>query len=137
MRVNPNGEIGWSSGILAYHINGHNFFRLRDVAYMLDGTESQFEVSWDETSSVISITAGQVYTPVGGEREWIEFPRPPRTQEAIPTAATILIDGEEVNLTAYHIDGNNFFMLRELGDLLGFAVDWDAEMDTILIFTDV
>jgi|GEM_PF-2516856 len=134
VRVNPDGEIRWSYNRLAYHIDGHNFFRLRDIAYLLNDTESRFDVSWGGENNVVLITTGYAYTAVGSYMEWIGGGF---VHEAIPTEATILIDGEEVNLTAYHIDGNNFFMLRELGDLLGFVVDWDAEMDTILIFTDV
>ena len=32
-----------------YNTDGYNYFKLRDIAYVLDGTESQFGVSFDAT----------------------------------------------------------------------------------------
>jgi len=125
-------EQNWGYGFRAYNIEGHNFFQLREVAYVLNGTESQFEVSWDSENNAILITTGESYTPVGREMSGRGVSR---IREAIPTSATIFINGTEANLTAYHIDGNNYFMLRELGALIGFDVDWDGERQTILINT--
>jgi len=33
---------------------------------------------------------------------------------AIPTTSSIYLDGNEVLLTAYNIEGNNYFMLRDI-----------------------
>ena len=42
-----------------------------------------------------------------------------------------MIDGVvRTDLTVYNIGGSNFFKLREMGDALGFAVDYDAETNT-------
>jgi hypothetical protein len=54
---------------------------------------------------------------------------------AAPTTAAVFVDGQAAALRAYNIGGNNFFMLRDLGDALGFAVDWDGAANTILINT--
>jgi len=131
--VNPDDTTLAVSMPFPYHINGHNFFRVRDVAFMLNGTTSQFEVDWDAENNAILITTGIPYTPVGLE---ITGRGGARTHAVMPTTSTIFIDGEEVNLTSYHISGNNYFMLRELGALLGFDVDWDGENQTILINTN-
>ena len=34
----------------------------------------------------------------------------------------VLVDGQEVRLTAYNINGNNYVMLREIGRAVGFNV---------------
>ena len=34
----------------AYNINDNNYFKRRDIALQLSGTEKQFEVEWDETN---------------------------------------------------------------------------------------
>ena len=34
----------------AYMINNNNYFKLRDVAAMVNGSTKQFEVSWNETN---------------------------------------------------------------------------------------
>lgn len=38
----------------------------------------------------------------------------------------ILVDGQEVRLTAYNINGNNYVMLRDVGKTVGFEVYWDS-----------
>ena len=36
---------GVSKSFDAYNINGSNYFKLRDLAYVLNGTEKQFEIT--------------------------------------------------------------------------------------------
>jgi len=38
----------------------------------------------------------------------------------------IFIDGEEVELDAYNIDGSNYVKLRDIGEAVGFEVYWDG-----------
>ena len=38
----------------AYNIEGSNYFKLRDLAYVLNGTDKQFEVGWDAAANAIS-----------------------------------------------------------------------------------
>ena len=44
-------------------------------------------------------------------------------------------DGSEVQFTAYHIEGNNYFKLRDIGEAFDFGVDWDEAAATIRIDT--
>ena len=53
----------------AFLIDGSNFVMLRDIAYTLNGTESQFDVAWDESAGAINLLSGVAYTPVGGEMQ--------------------------------------------------------------------
>src|SRR5690606_13684686 len=39
----------------AYVINSNNYFKLRDLAHVVSGTEKQFEVSWDGANNTISL----------------------------------------------------------------------------------
>ena len=39
----------------------------------------------------------------------------------------ILVDGQEVRLTAYNINGSNYVRLRDIGKAVGFEVYWDSE----------
>ena len=107
-----------------YNIDGSNYFKLRDIAKLLSGTKSQFEVGWDNASQTISITTGSAYTAVGGELEV----RGDLSKQTKVSNQALLIDGAKVSsLSVYNIGGNNFFKLRDLGDILGFKVDWSAE----------
>jgi len=115
----------------AYNINDNNYFKLRDLAYILSGTEAQFEVEWDGKANAISLTSGQSYTVVGGEMEG----KGSGAKTPAPTNSKILLDGEEVAFTAYNIEDNNYFKLRDIGEALDFSVEWDGENNAILIDT--
>ncbi|MBR5756504.1 MAG: hypothetical protein IKX96_02990, partial [Firmicutes bacterium] len=113
-----------------YNISDYNYFKLRDIAKLLSGTGSQFEVGWDEATETISITTGDAYTEVGGELA----ERGDYSSTAKISNQTILIDGQKVSdLSVYNIGNNNFFKLRDLGNALGFDVSYDALTDTAVI----
>jgi len=115
----------------AYNILGNNYFKLRDLAYVLNGTPKQFEVGYDGKNDAISLIDGKPYTPVGGEMaskgKGIKTPT--------PTKSKIYLDGKEISPQAYNIDGNNYFKLRDIGEAFDFGVDWDGAKNTISIDT--
>jgi len=123
-----NGNI---TAFESYNIGGYNYFKLRDLAYVLSGTEKQFEVSWDSSNKAISLISGQPYTKVGGEMEGGAKGNKP----ASVTSSRIYLDGKEVSLQAYNIGGNNYFKLRDIGEKINFGVDWDKTKNTIAIDT--
>ena len=45
----------------------------------------------------------------------------------------ILVDGQEVRLTAYNINGNNYVMLREIGRAVGFNVYWNSDAKCVQV----
>lgn len=104
----------------AYKIGGNNYFKLRDVAAMLNGTSKQFSVGYD--GSVI-LTTGQPYQSVGGE---LSGPAS-GVQSASVSNNVVYINGVKAELTAYQIGGNNYFKLRDLGKALNFYVGWSQE----------
>ena len=114
----------------AYTIDGANYFKLRDLAYVLNGTEKQFEVGWDNASKTITLTSGSAYTANGSE-----MAKGGGAQSASVSASKLLIDGKEVSLTAYTIGGNNYFKLRDIGQAFDFGIGWDNASKTITIDT--
>ena len=123
-----NGE---SVSFDAYNINDNNYFKLRDLAYALSGTEKQFEVSWEGTANAIILTSDSPYTAVGGEMTG----KGEGNKTAMPTNSKIIMDNEEVQFTAYNIEDNNYFKLRDIGAAFDFGVDWDGANNTIVIDT--
>jgi hypothetical protein len=115
----------------AYNIKNNNYFKLRDLAYVLSGTEKQFEVGWDSSNNSISLTSGKPYTTVGGEMT----SKGAGVKTAHPTSSKIFLDGKEVAFTAFNIEGNNYFKLRDIGAVFDFGVDWDGPRNTIIINT--
>ncbi len=114
----------------AYNINGHNYFKLRDIAYILNRTDKQFAVVWNEEQNAIYLTTGQGYTAVGGEMQAVAGGA---AKTAALTDSWIYLNSKEVYITAYNINDNNYFKLRDLGGYLDFGVDWDGSADTIKI----
>lgn len=118
--------------IAAYGINGNNYFKLRDLAALLSGTQAQFQVGWNDATRTITLTTGQSYTAVGGELARSDG----LNRFGNPTTSPIYVDGVLTDFTAYNIGGNNYFKLRDLGQALGFNVTWDDATRTVSILTD-
>lgn len=113
-----------------YNINGSNYFKLRDIACLLMDKGAGFSVDYDSASRVIDLKKGGSYEPDGSELVIGED----RSATAVRSNQPVKVDGQDVKLTAYNLGGNNFFKLRDLGDALGFGVDYDSETRTVLIY---
>ncbi len=117
-----------------YNINGANYFKLRDMAALLNGTASQFSVNYDAATGTILIKTGEAYTPVEGD---LTVPAAEKAAEkaagAVKSAQSLMINGESAYLAPYNIGGNNYFALRDLGSALGFGVDYDSATGTMLV----
>lgn len=115
----------------AYNINDNNYFKLRDVAMAINGTEKQFSVFWDGNKNAISLISRGAYTPVGGE-----LAKGDGTSKASAmTSSVVYKDEKPVNFSAYNINDNNYFKLRDLGEAFNFDVSWDAANNCIIIDT--
>ncbi len=107
--------------------NGYdtNYVKLRDVAYVLNGTNAQFNVEWYGAVRVNSGTAyspngSEMYTPYSGNRAYTK------------PGGTTVVDGTDRYLDAILLNdddggGYTYYKLRDLGDALGFTVDWSSE----------
>lgn len=119
-RVDPQG----------YNINGYNFYKLRDIAYILNGTDSQFNVTWDGANNRIVLTDDAAYQEVGGE---MTSSASTAIKNVSESDSTIVLDGKTLSLTGYRINGNNYYKIRDVGSALGFSVDFDPETEIVLI----
>ena len=115
----------------AYTINGNNYFKLRDFAQAVNKTEKNFEVKWDSKNNAINLISNKPYTPVGGELAKGDG----KAKVAKPTTSKIYKDGKEISLTAYTINGNNYFKLRDIAKAFNIGVFWDGKINTITIDT--
>lgn len=117
----------------SYCINGHNYFKVRDLAQILSGTEKQFEVYWQDNmaGTTITLTSGRAYTPNGSELA------APGTalKEAVPGSWSAYLDSKPVSIASYIIDGVGYFKLRDLAKAMDFGVAWDGTGGTIVIDT--
>lgn len=56
--------------------------------------------------------------------------------KAVPSWQKIYLDGQEVQMTAYNIGGNNYVKLRDIGKAVGFNVYWDTAANSVQIDSD-
>lgn len=113
----------------AYTIDGNNYFKLRDVAVVVGDSVRQFEVTWNDDKNAIELISGQPYTKVGGELAKGDG----TSKTATANTSAIYKDGVAVELTAYTINGNNYFKLRDLGQTFDFDVSWDGTNNAVII----
>lgn len=118
-------------GLEIYNINGNNYFKLRDVASILNGTDAQFSIFYVEETHNVLVDNGNAYTPVGGECVFSGD----KSSTVKPSSCGIIIDGQFVNITAYNIGGNNFLKLRDLLSYTNANVEWNDSTRTIEIAT--
>ena len=126
--VYVNGE---KTNAAAYNIGGNNFFKLRDLAAVVDGTEKQFEVTWNEAERSVEMQSGKAYTKVGGELGAIAA----ANRTAKLSTDKMLKDGKQISVTAYNVDGNNFFKLRDVASQFDFGIGFDEAAKRVDIVT--
>lgn len=115
-----------------YNIDGSNYFKLRDLAYLLSKSDSRFSVAFDAESNAVTVVPGGDYVPVGGELERGKD----LSKTAVASKQFVLINGEAVEgISVYNIGGNNYFKLRDLGSALGFTVAFDADANTAVVLS--
>ncbi len=56
--------------------------------------------------------------------------------KAFPSTQPIYLDGQQVQMTAYNIGGNNYVKLRDIGQAVDFNVYWDDTIRAVQIDSD-
>ena len=117
----------------AYMINSNNYFKLRDIAAMVNNSAKQFEVSWNQNEKRIDLTTNKAYTVVGGE---LALPSA-TTKTAKESTAVVYKDGAKVDYTGYTIADNNYYKLRDLCKDMDIGVKYDNATKRVDILTTV
>ena len=118
-----------------YNIDGNNYFKLRDIAALVNTSGSQFSVEWyAEMPDSVYVWTGEPYTPT--ENDLVVGADKSATAQR--TKQTIYVNGvERDDLSVYNIGGNNYFKLRDLGAALNFEVGYVAETNTATVCVDI
>jgi len=125
-RIYLNGAL---QTIQVYNVNGNNYFKLRDMAKIMNGTSCQFSVSF--VSGKVSTTIGEAYEAVGGECAVGED----KSKTCTGSTWQLDVNGVRRYLTCYNIGGNNYFKVRDLGQLFSFGVDYDEAARSVQLTT--
>lgn len=125
----------WPVGISAYNIANNNYFKLRDLGNLLD-----FAVDYDAATQTVTLgDLSTSYTLVEGEQakelrdmmgysKWF-VGKPKGMVQPMPATISdskFSMNGKPVSIAAYSIGGNNYVKLRDVSELVGFGVDFNA-----------
>lgn len=101
-----------------YLINGNNYYKLRDVAALLNSTTGKFDVKYENKK--ISLKTGEAYEKLETDLQPMKHDK----TKAKMVTNKIMVDGKDVELNAAFIDNNNYVKLRDLGAVVGLEVDF-------------
>ena len=119
-KLTVNGAEGTPT---VYNIDNNNYFKIRDVAALLNGTEKQFSVGYDGEKQSVTATTGQGYDKLPTDLTGA----PAGAGEAKASGDAIYVNGAKITPEVYNINGNNYFKLRDLGQALDFYIGWSLE----------
>ena len=120
---------GLKYNTVAYNIDDNNYFKLRDIAKILDGTIKSFDIKYDGATNSIDMLSFYDYTSVGGELT----PGDGAERTALSSSAFLTLDGVPIKATCYNINDNNYFKLRDITDALDCRVEWDESTQMIWV----
>jgi hypothetical protein len=116
---------GKTTDLKGYHIKGQNCYRVRDLAYVLNGTKKQFNVVLGSTVfGGGGYLDGEPYVAVGGEMSSIG--------EGIKVTRNSSFYG-----VRYCIGGAEYVPISALADQRKFGIAWDSVNNTIIVDTSV
>jgi len=107
--------------IQSFSYEGSSYYRIRDIAYALNGTAKRFSLTYIGISSVIVMQSGAPYAPTGRELR-IENAG---GATAVPSNIVFIYSGKQAGFKAWAIGGNTFVRLRDAADLVGFGTRYD------------
>lgn len=126
-----NGEL---FELEAYLVDDNNYFKLRDIAKVVSETEKQFMVTWDSENKRINLVSGQSYQGAVTEVSKSDG----LSKKAIVNKSEIYKDGQLIqSLSAYTINNNNFFKLRDLAESFNIGIGYDSTTKVITVETNI
>ncbi|NLY20897.1 MAG: C40 family peptidase [Tissierellia bacterium] len=122
-----------------YRINDNNYFKLRDLAELLKGTNKAFGIAYEASTDQVSLYLEDFYSSVGNELS----KDMPETGSAASSYKFYLYtypngDGRTyvAFLKTYPLYDNNYVKLREIGQLMNFYIGYDESTKSIVIDTN-
>lgn len=124
-KVTLNGK---EVAIFGYNIKDENYFKLRDLAAVLKDTDAKFAVDYKD--NVVTLAKGGDYKVLDTDQKSVA-----EKAKGALTNDKVLVGEDVLKATAYKINDNNYYRLRDLGKALGFGVDYDEATRTVLLTT--
>ena len=155
--VTVNGE---TADLEGFNVEGFNYFKLEDVAAAVDKnvtfdgktftieeapaeettapTEATEEAPAEETTAPTEATeeTPAEETAKATAKATEETPAEAPTEATEETPAEETTEATEVEYSSIEVEGVEYFKLRDLAEIIGFGVDYDAATSTVVITTE-
>ena len=115
--------------IYGYNIDGYNYFKLRDLAAVLKDSKAKFGVEYKD--AMVTLTKGADYKVVESDQKEVKA-----MSKGMLTNDKVMVGDKDLTATAYKVDDSNYYKLRDLGEALGFGVDYDKATNTVLLMSE-
>lgn len=115
-----------------FHQN--NYFKLRDIAELFQGTEKEFQVEWNPQKKAIMLYSSQAYIST---REEAVSSQKDGAKMIQNSDASLYIDGEKKVFDTIMIGNHNYFKLRDIMDAFDVEVLWSGKKNMIYLNTNV
>ena len=117
--------------IYGYEIDNSSYFRLKDIAKVLNGTDKQFDVTDNETFNLENITLNKEYK--GSHKADLSFNHTDKVARL--DGSQIFLDLTSIKTKNYKIDGEIYVNLRDLSEYINIDIGYDSQNNSILIKT--
>lgn len=125
---------GKEVSLQGYLIENANYFKLRDLANILNGTCAQFDISYNKEKAQIQIKKSTSYSEA---QKGLSALKSEKVNAEMSTQ-NVLVDGVTHKVYTALIEQNNFVKLRDVAKILGFEVEYNETTKEInLKTTDV
>lgn len=113
-----------------YMINNYTYFKLRDLAMLLNGTERQFNIKFNTKNSIINIACNEEY--IYTENNYYIKNDLKMKKNNIP----IYLCETKMNLESYSYNGSTYVKVRDLCNVLDIKVGWNNKGNVLMLNTD-
>lgn len=110
---------------------GNNFICIRDFAVALNGSEKQFNLTYDKNKNAIRVLKGKSYVAVGDESQSGDR----SVAWASSSVPTLYVNDKKVQYTAYSIEGNTYFKFVDLMQIFNINATYNDSNNTIKVDT--
>lgn len=119
--LNTEGSITEIKNVAVYAINNKNYFKLRDVAMLID-----FDVKWDAGTRTVKLDLSDKYNNPTDQVDKVL-----KKANAVPIKQNIIVNEDKLTLFGYNISGYHYFSVRDIAEIADFECTWDKDKNTM------
>lgn len=122
---------GKNMDMSGYTIEGYKYFKLRDLAYAVNGSSKQFNVAYDAKLDAVNLVSGQAYAANGSEMKAV----PAGLAEANTAVPGLYHNGKRLVYTLYTVADNTYIRLSDLAQIVNTYAVYDTTSKATVVNT--